>query len=128
MSGKRLMRWPRSSAIARISVRSSSSIDSVAVWMRTSAAARSASTWSIRSSSCGGALLDLVDAAVELALGAFDALLDVEAGVLAQGVELAAQRLVLGARAALLGEHLFDPAADPFDLLVQLRARPLGGQ
>src|ERR1700742_3258824 len=37
----------------------------------------------------GGTLLDLVDPAVELALGAFDPLLDVDAGVLAQGVELA---------------------------------------
>ena len=96
--------------------------------MRTSAAARSASTSVDPRLQPVGALLDPVDPAVELALGPFGPLLDVEAGVLAQGVELTAQGLVLGARGALLGEHLFDAGADPLDLLVQLGAGALGGQ
>src|SRR6185312_827768 len=75
-----------------------------------------------------GPRLDPADATVELALGALGPLLHVEAGVLAQGVELAAQRLVLGPGGALLGEHLFDPGADPLDLLVELGAGALGGE
>src|ERR1700742_2729510 len=49
-----------------------------------------------------GPLLDPVDPPVELALGALGALFDVETGVLAQGVELAAGGLLVEARAAPL--------------------------
>ena len=64
----------------------------------------------------------------ELAFDPFGALLDVEAGVLAEGVELATEGLVLGAGGDLLGEHLFDARADALDLLVELRAGTLGGE
>ena len=78
------------------------------------------------------ALLERVGAAVDpvdRGRGCFSvlrsALLDVDAGVLAQGVELAPQAWSSAPR-ALLGQHLFDADADPLDLLVELFAGALG--
>ena len=70
-----------------------------------------------------GAVIDTADGALQLPLALADALLDVEAGFLANAVEFAAQ---LGVdRLALLGEHLFDALADALELLVELGAGAL---
>jgi hypothetical protein len=75
-----------------------------------------------------GALLDPVDAAVQLAFDPLGPLLDEQAGVLAQDVELTAEGLLLGTGGGLLCQHLFDPVADALDLLVELGAGALGGE
>ena len=113
------------SAIARTSCSSPSSMRSVSLWMRYSAAWRSASTWSMRGSSWRVRVVDLLDRAFQFLLGLADPLLDVEAGFLAERVEFAAEVGV--DRLVLLGQHLFDAEADALDLLVQLGAGAVGG-